>query len=206
MKSVILADSNILFSQGLSLILEQESNFSVAAITTSENELEGLLKSHIPDLLILNPELSEKINLKNLKNFSSATKILLIAEADSLKSIEPILGTEIDGLLANTANKNELCFALNSLLSGQTYLSPSIYRKILEHKNKRASKLASLSKREQEVLKLLAQGLKNKEVAKTLHISTRTIDSHRAHIMKKLDIRSNAEMIRLALEEGLLES
>lgn len=205
MKSVILADNSRLFSEGLSLILEQEKDFLISAIAGSENELALLLKTHEPDLLILNPQLSEKLNLKDLKNCSCATKILLISETNNLSNFRPVLGDEIDGLLARTANKSELCFALNSLLSGQTYLSPSIYKNLLENKNERISLLSKLSKREQEVLKLLAQGCKNKEVAKRLHISARTIDSHRAHIMKKLDIRSNAEMVRIAVQEGLVQ-
>ena len=90
-------------------------------------------------------------------------------------------------------------------VKGQTYLSPQVAEGVLTNESEGGSALAALTSREREVMKLLAEGKPNRDVAKTLHISPRTVDSHRANIMKKLGIKSNAELVQSAIKYGLVE-
>ena len=104
------------------------------------------------------------------------------------------------GYLNKSTEKDEIVFAVKSILKGLVYISPDATDLIMQD-----SELSTLSNRETEVLKLLAQGIPNREVAKLLHISNRTIDSHRSNIMKKLGAKSNSELVQIALKTGLIE-
>lgn len=198
MKRIILADNQAIFREGLSLLLEKNADLLVSAVASSANVLPELIQTHKPDLVIISDELTSQAKLEELK--LEETKILLLS--GSGKHVDKILKSEIDGLITRCAELDELLLALRRLFSGKNYMSPDLYEQALAKKE--GSIVSKLTKREKEVLTLLASGHKNQKVAKMLHISARTIDSHRAHIMKKLDVRSTAEMIRIAIEEGLV--
>ena len=115
-----------------------------------------------------------------------------------------------NGYVTKASGAEELEFAIKSVLKGQRYLSPAVCGPFLVSSldgglSRHASPMASLTAREREVIKLLAEGHPNREVAKLLHVSPRTIDSHRANILRKLGITTNAELVQLALKHGIVE-
>ena len=115
-----------------------------------------------------------------------------------------------DGYILKDANQDELLTAIYSVLQGKSYLSPSVSSKVIKGylqgrpQLKTCSSWDSLSRREREVLKLIAEGEKNKDIADCLCISIKTVEKHRSNLMKKLDLHNVAELTSFAMEKGLL--
>lgn len=111
------------------------------------------------------------------------------------------------GYLPKNASLDELEFAITSILDGKTYLSPSITAPLMDNSPTESpldNPLSVLTKREIEIMTHLADGKPNREIGKLLHISTRTVDTHRSNILKKLKVRTNAELVKLAISQNLI--
>lgn len=206
----IIADDHSVLRQALASLLGQMESLEVIAQANNGLELLPLVEQHRPELVILDlsmPGLGGLESIHRMQRMSPKPQILVLSAKEDEISVSEALHAGANGYVPKSSGKEELQFAISAVLKGQTYLSPAIANSVLNHGEGAASSpLAGLSVREREVMKLLSEGRPNREVAKILHLSPRTIDSHRANIMRKLGVTSNAELVQLAIKSGLVEA
>lgn len=207
---ILIADDHIVLRQGLKALLDSNREWEVVAEASDGFEVIPLVEEHKPDILVLDlsmPNLGGVETLNRLSKLDCGPPVLVLSAHIDERSVGEAVDAGAKGYIPKSSSSEELEFAISSVAKGQTYISPSVCDALLSYRSSGAesSPLASLSSREREVLKLLAEGKPNRDVAKILHISPRTIDSHRANIMKKLDVSSNAELVSLAIKQGLVD-
>lgn len=211
MANIVIADDHIVLREGIRSLLNAIDGWNVVGEASDGLEVLPLVERHHPDLLIVDlsmPNLGGIETISRLKKSGQAVAILVLSARDDATSVGEAMRAGANGFLPKSSTSDELQFAIRSLLKGQTYLSPAIAARALNSHSvdgEPTTPLATLTSREREVMKLLAEGHPNRDVAKILHISPRTIDTHRANIMKKLGAESNAELVQLALRYGLVE-
>src|SRR5688500_20031991 len=137
-----------------------------------------------------------------------AAKVLLLSMQDDPRYVREAFEAGASGYVLEEAADTEVVGAVKAVAAGERYVHPSLGAKLFaaEAEERRRAERDPLSDREREVLRLLTLGHTNQEIAKMLFISVRTAETHRAHIMQKLQLRSRAELVRYALAEGLLET
>ena len=211
MVKIVLADDHVVLRAGLTALLNSIEGWSVVAEASDGFELLPLVEKHVPDVVILDlsmPNLGGLEAINRLQKIQSKPGILVLSAKDDDFSVGEAMRAGAKGFVPKSSSAEELRFAILSLLKGQTYLSPSVCGSVLnrtEDGQVGGSPMALLTSREREVMKLLSEGRPNRDVAKALHISPRTVDSHRANIMKKLGVTSNAQLVQAALRHGLIE-
>lgn len=208
MAKIIIADNQTLLREGLHAILNSFESCDVIAHASNGKEIMSLIKEHEPDVLFLDPKLPELGGLGAISRLmqNARTPLLIIALADENENlpIRETIHAGAKGYISKSVNLKELEFAITSILKGLVYVSPSIANQLVNGKTGDNFSLEHLSNREKEVFKLLAEGHPNREVAKLLHISPRTIDSHRRNILKKLSLKNNADLVQKAIKLGII--
>ena len=208
---IIIADDHAVLREGLRSLLNGMEGLDVVAEAGDGFEVLPLIEAHKPDLLIIDltmPNLGGVETIVRLQKVKDKPTVLVLSAREDDISVSEAIRAGAKGYVPKSSDSDELLFAIRSLLKGQTYVSPSVASGIVgkdASDSQNGSAIASLTSREREVMKLLSEGKPNRDVAKILHISPRTIDSHRSNIMKKLGITSNAELVQLALKYGLIE-
>jgi len=205
MTRLLLADDHTIFRQGLLRLLHAWPEAEVVGEAADGREAWELIQTLHPDVAILDiemPQLSGIDIMQHVKNEKLSTRVVLLTMHD-----EPALALEaervgVHGYVLKDNTFEELLKAIEKVIAGQRYMSPSV------SDNLRAFRLESggvtLSPREREVLKLVASGLSSKDIARTLNISPKTVETYRNRLMSKLDLHSVAELVRYALRVGLL--
>lgn len=207
---LIIADDHTVLREGLCELLEKKGDYQVIGQAADGQQLLKILAESSPDIVIMDlamPNLDGLAALEQLAKQPSTPPILVLSANESSSNVRAALKAGANGFIPKNAASKELEFAIDSILQGKTYLSPSITEPLMTSGgigNSESSQLSVLSQREIEVLRHLAQGKPNREIAKTLHISTRTIDTHRANILKKLNARTNADLVRIAIANNLI--
>lgn len=202
---VILADDHKLVRTGIRLMLESIGQYEIVAETDSGVDTLEAVKQHQPDLLILDiqmPNLGGVEVLSRLSSEMSPTKVLVLSAAEPGKFVSDVISKGASGYLPKEVSKEEFETALHAIKENKKYVSPSVSEYLLYNTSDGA--ISSLSDREKEVFKLLAEGKKNKEIAKMLFVSSRTIDTHRLNIMKKLGFKTNGELVSFAMKHELI--
>ncbi len=208
---IIIADDHAVLREGLRSLLDNMEGLSVVAEAGDGFEVLPLVDQHKPDLLIIDltmPNLGGVETIARLQKLKDKPSVLVLTAREDEGSVSDALQAGAKGYITKSSDSDELKFAIRSLLKGQTYVSPSVASGVVgkdPSENGSGSVLSALSSREREVMKLLSEGKPNRDVAKILHISPRTIDSHRSNIMKKLGVSSNAELVQLALKHGMID-
>jgi len=207
---IVIADDHIVLREGVKGLLNSVAEWDVVAEADDGLQVLKKVQQHKPDILIIDlsmPNLGGIEAIARLQKMEHTPKVLVLTARDDHISVNEAMKAGAKGYLPKSSTSEELHFAIRSILKGQTYLSPSIAATALQSSGEQEdnSPIASLSSREREVMKMLCEGRPNREVAKLLHISPRTIDSHRGNIMKKLDVSSNAELTLIAVKSGLVE-
>ncbi len=203
---VVLADDHELVRAGLKLMLESMTNFEVVGEAQNGLDTVKAVEEHSPDLLILDiqmPNLGGIEVLQRLAKNDSAPSVLVVSAADSSVFVSEAFSAGASGYIPKDSKPEEFKQAIRAITSGQKYVSPQIAEFLVNNRNGEGP-LSVLSSREREVFKLLAEGRKNKEIAKMLFVSIRTIDTHRLNILKKLELGTNAELAQLAMRQGIL--
>jgi DNA-binding NarL/FixJ family response regulator len=148
--------------------------------------------------------------LKEIKKISPETKVLVLTIHSSDEYVLPVLKAGADGYMLKYDTQAELMSAIKSILAGKQYLSPGVSKQVIEGylEGKKTLKTQTswetLTQREREILKLIAEGYKNKEIAEDLCISPKTVEKHRANLMEKLDLHSIQALTAFAIERGLV--
>lgn len=211
MAKIIVADDHAVLREGLRSLLNSIEDWDVVAEAKDGFEVLPLIEAHSPDLLILDlsmPNLGGLETLARLQKLKNKPAILVLSAREDDISVNEAVQAGANGYVPKSSDSDELQFAIRSLLKGQTYISPTVAGSLLSRDPNdpaNSTPLSMLTSREREIMKLLCEGHPNRDIAKLLHISTRTIDSHRANILKKLGISSNAELAQVALKYGLVE-
>lgn len=213
MINLIVADDHCVVRQALCDMLEHKGGFHVLAQAENGQQLLALLASHRPDLIIMDVSMPKLDGVETLQELASRFKdgappVLMLSANDKEKFVRAALKAGAKGYVPKNAAVDELVFAISSILAGKTYLSPSVVAPLMHAKDTETpldNPLAVLTKREVEILTHIANGLPNREIGKMLHISTRTVDTHRSNILKKLKVRTNAELVKLALANDLIQ-
>lgn len=211
MINLVIADDHIVLREALCELLETKGKYSVIAQASDGEELVKFLESHSADLVILDvtmPKLDGVAALEELNRRGSPPPVLILSANNAETKVRAALKAGARGYLPKNARLQELEFAIDSILQGQTYLSPAVTGPLMSGANDEdplENPLRVLTKREVEILKHLADGLPNRDIGKLLHISTRTVDTHRSNILKKLKVRTNAELVKLAIANNLID-
>jgi two-component system, NarL family, response regulator NreC len=205
MIGVLIVDDHALFRAGLRsrLALEQDIT-SVGEAATAE---EAVSKAHSlqPDLVLLDlllPGTSGHEAIPKLAKVSPRSRVLVVSSQAAPSSVRQALAAGAAGYVPKRASDQELVAAIRQVAAGEGYVDPDLGAKLVVPD--RSAALEPLSERERDILQLLALGYTNQEIGRRRYISVRTVDTHRAHIMRKLGLETRAELVLFALANGLL--
>lgn len=210
---IAIADDHQLFRDGLKSMINARGDMEVVGEAIDGLEALSMIKRTLPDLLLLDlsmPRLDGISVLKDAKKQFGDIKILVLSIHESDQYVLEAFEAGADGYCIKDARREELFMAIDSVLEGKTYISPGIADNVMEgylksrKQLKESSRWETITQREREVLKLLAEGHMNKEIANFLNISVKTVEKHRANIMKKLDLHNASALTAFAIEKGLV--
>jgi two-component system response regulator NreC len=208
---ILLADDHRLFREGLRHIIEDELGMLIVGQAETGRKTVELARDHHPDIVIMDismPDLNGiEATRQLLAEFPSILVIALSMHADK-RYVSEMLSAGAKGYLLKHSAVDELERAIHTVLGKKIYISPEIagvvVAEYLQHlSSARTATPSPLTAKEREVLQLLAEGKTTKEAASILHVSIPTIDTHKQHIMEKLDLHSIAELTKYAVREGL---
>jgi two-component system nitrate/nitrite response regulator NarL len=207
---IVLVDDHTLFRKGLAELLEREGAVQVAAITGDPADVAGLLKSHAPDVLLLDLNLGGADGIQVMQELRAEgymLPVLLLTVSEAEEDMARALRNGANGYLLKSMEPDELVDAVVRAARGETVVAPAMTAKLvrmLDGKNNSASSLLeSLTIREREILQHLAKGESNKAIARSLDISYDTVKLHVRHILAKLNLSSRVEAAVFAVENKL---
>ena len=209
-QTILIADDHRLLREGLRALLERDG-FQVVAEADNGRSAVRLAKQLQPDIVITDiamPDLNGIEATRQISVEAPRSKVLALSMHTESGFVLGILEAGASGYLLKDSAFEELSVAIKAVLKGQIYLSPVIASVVVRQSlgslgSKVRSQQANLSKREREVLQLIAEGNSTKEIAATLYVSAKTVETHRKQIMDKLDIHSVAGLTKYAVREGL---
>ncbi len=207
---VLVVDDHALVRSGLRLLLEAEPDVSVDDEAGDAEQAIRLARLHKPDVILLDVVMPGRSGLEAARDILAAApqaKILVLSMQDDPSYVREAFSAGASGYLLKEAADDELVEAVREVAGGGRYVHPALGARLAaaEAEAKARADADPLSDREREVLRLLALGHTNQEIAKLLFISVRTAETHRAHVMQKLRLSTRAEVVRHALQHGLLE-
>ena len=210
MIKLLVADDHVVVREALCEMLQAKGKYSVIGQASDGEELMRLAQNSTPDVIILDvqmPKLDGLTAIDRLRTSGSCPPVLVLSADETERNVRASLRAGAKGFVPKNVGPEELEFAISAVLEGKTYLSPSVTATLVNSNNGGpvgSNPLSLLTKREIEILKHLADGKPNRVIGKLLHISTRTVDTHRSNILKKLDLKTNAELVKLAISCGLI--
>jgi two-component system response regulator NreC len=205
--TIVLADDHAVVRSALRLLLDAEPGFEVVAEAGDAEAAIRYVRGHKPKVLILDLNMPGRPSLDavpDIRAASPATEIVVLTMQNEPAFARRALQAGVRGYVLKEAADAELVQAVRSAAIGDTYLQPTLGAKLAAGAAERDGD--ELSERERDVLRLIALGHTNAEIAERLYISIRTVESHRAHIQQKLRVSSRAELVRYALSHGLVET
>jgi len=205
--TIVLADDHTVVRKALRMLLDAEPGFEVVAEAGDAEAAIRYVRGHKPGVLILDLNMPGRSSLEAISDIQEAspqTEIVVLTMQNEPAFARRALQAGVRGYVLKEAADTELVQAVRSAAAGDTYLQPALGARLAA--GAEAGNVDELSERERDVLRLIALGHTNAEVAEQLFISIRTVESHRAHIQQKLQLSSRAELVRYALERGLVET
>lgn len=207
---LILADDHRLFREGLRLVLEQRGDLRVLGEAGDGEEAVRAVLEHKPDIALVDlamPRLSGVEAIRRIRQATS-TRCIALSMHEEFGYVMQALEAGASAYVVKSGSSSELFEAIDAVRRGRSYLSPSIAHwavEVVAHPASRpGSRLRGLTAREREVLRLIAEGLSSKEIAKSLGVSLKTVEAHRAKLMAKLRVHRASGLVRVALQEGLV--
>jgi DNA-binding NarL/FixJ family response regulator len=209
---VVLADDHLLFREGMKLLIERMPDVEVVGEAGDGLELLNLLKELAPDMAIIDiamPSLRGIEAAREIKMSHPLTKVLILTMHKSKEYLYHSISAGADGYLLKEDSDVELLTAIDKIRNGETYVTRILAGELAEdlskmYRGQSPIPREPLTTREREILKMVSEGKSNNEVAALLSISVRTVENHRANIMKKLKLKKTADLVRYAVKEGLV--
>src|SRR5688500_6806629 len=206
--TVVIADDHPVVRQGLRLLINNEDGLQVIAEAGTVPDAERLTRAHRPAVLVLDlnmPGGSSLDAIPRLREDAPDTAIVVLTMQDDLAFARMALQAGARGFVLKEAADEELLEAIRLAAAGDTYLNPRLGARMAATPDQPTGPPDDLSDRELEVLRLIALGHTNSEIAEQLFLSTRTVETHRAHIQQKIRRTTRAELVRYALEHKLVD-
>ena len=212
-KKIVIAEDHTILREGLRMLLSSNPDFEVVGEAQDGLEAIRSVEAYKPDLVLMDlsmPRMNGVGAIQEIKKQSPSTKILVLTVHKTEEYILTTLKAGADGYVLKDATHGELMLAIENVFSGRSYLSPGISEKVIEgylegrKTVKSSTSWDTLTLREREILKMIAEGYKNKDIADYLCISAKTVEKHRANLMKKLDLHSASSLTAFAMDKGLI--
>ena len=207
---ILIVDDHAVVRSGLRLVLEREDDLEVVGEAGNADEGVRVSRLEKPDVVLLDVVMPGRSGIEaaaEVIEASGGAKILVLSMQDDPSYVREAFAVGASGYLLKEAADVELVQAIREVAAGNRYVHPALGARLAQAEVDAARKSSDdpLSDREREVLRLLALGHTNQEIAKELFISVRTAETHRAHIMRKLGLSTRADLVRYALANGYLE-
>lgn len=210
---VLLAEDHTIVRKGLRSLLDGETGIEVIGEAGDGREAIEKVRQLRPDVVLMDitmPGLNGLEATRQIKKRFPEVKVVILTVHTTEEYILQILRAGASGYVVKQAAPTELLSAIQAAYRGDSFLSPSISAKVIEEYIRQAEAMAErnsynrLTDREREVLQLIAEGHSNREIAELLHISVKTVETHRTHLMDKLDLHNTAELTQYAIRKGVI--
>lgn len=209
---ILIVDDHGVIRAGLRAFLEKEPGFQIVGEASNGHDAQTLAMELKPDIVLLDINIPGVDGIQVTRSLTKAlpqTRVLILTLYEGVSMLREAMAAGAAGYIVKKAVDVELVGAINAVRRGEIYVHPSMTQALIKDMSPRAETdkppLASLTPREIEVLRLLARGQTNRQIAKTLTLSVRTVDTHRANLMSKLNATSREDLIKYALEHNLLD-
>ncbi|RKY40052.1 MAG: DNA-binding response regulator [Candidatus Omnitrophota bacterium] len=208
---VVIADDHDIIREGIKSIIRQQSDYEIVGEAKDGKEALEKVKEKKPDIFLLDismPEIGGLEIIETVKRISPNTKILIVSVHKAEAYIMKALRLGVKGYLNKENAAEDLIPALNKVSRGEIYLSSTISSYLIEkvsYQEKRGKKEISLTEREKEILRLVAEGKTAKEIAEVLYISPRTVENYKNNLLKKLSLHRTADLVKYAIEHKLVD-
>ncbi len=215
---IIITDDHQLILDGLRSIIAGESDLQLLAEANNGQQALSLCESLQPDLVLMDIDMPVMNGLEattQIKKKFPSVRVMVLTMHDEAALVKRIMEIGADGYMLKNADQEELLSAIRKVAGGEKHYSEKVLNALKEGKTDSsqfslrptdAVLLSTLTEREVEILRLLAEGLSNKEIGDKIFISHRTVDTHRTNLMKKLDVHNVAGLIRFAIRNGLISN
>jgi len=203
--TVVIADDHTVVRQGLRMLINNEEGLQVIAEAGTVPDAERLTRAHRPTVVVLDLNMPGGSSLDAIPRLRETSAVVVLTMQDDPAFARQALQAGALGFVLKEAADEELLEAIRLAAGGDTYLNPRLGAKIAAAPPEPPGPPDDLTERELDVLRLIALGHTNVEIGEQLFLSTRTVETHRAHIQRKLDRNTRAELVRYALEHGLVE-
>ena len=214
MITVVIADDQELVREGLRMMLDAEADLTVVGEAGDGNQALAAARTHDPDVLLMDVRMPELDGIEATRRLVAAggrARVLVLTTFDLDEYVYQAMKAGASGFLLKDANREQLATAVRTVAAGDSLLAPAITRRLIEDFCKRPpptaglpEAVAHLSERELDVLRLLARGLSNAEIATNLYLSDTTVKSHVARILAKLNLRDRVQTVVFAYETGVI--
>lgn len=208
---ILLADDHKVLREEIKIFLSANPEIEVVGEASDGQETVSLAGKLKPDIVLMDiqmPVLSGLAATAKIKELHPQIKVLALSQHDSIEYLWSVVKAGGEGYVLKETASSELLWAIKTVSEGMVYLSPAMIRSFAREKFEAAvpgaAPEADLSPRETEVLKHLAEGLSNQEIADLLSISVKTVQVHRYHIMEKLGVHNRTELVRYAIRKGMI--
>jgi len=212
MIKVVLADDHMIIKDGLRSLLERQPDMEVVAEADNGRTALKHVKELSPDVVIMDIGMRELNGIdatRQIVKMSPGVKVLALSMYSDKRFIKEMLKAGASGYILKDSAFKELIDAIRVIVGGEIYISPivasTVMKDYLEHSSEKESSIRSLlTSRELDVLQLLAEGKSTKQIASSLHLSIKTIESHRNRVMQKIDVSNIADLTKYAIREGII--
>lgn len=211
---VLIADDHTLFRQGMRNLISNESDIEVVGEASTGNEVLQMIDLTRPDLVLMDvsmPGLSSFEATRQLKRLRPETKVLFLTMYDDEDYLLESMQAGGSGYILKDSPTEQLLTGIRDVQNGGSYLSPRMLAQLVDDFRTRIRsgvpqpRLATLTPREKEVLKLLAEGNSVKEIATDLNLSVKTVEAHKFNLMRKLDIHNKAQLVQYAIQKKIIQ-
>ncbi|MGE5263872.1 MAG: response regulator [Acidobacteriota bacterium] len=211
---VLICDDHTILREGIRLLLNSQPDIEVVAEAVDGREAVDKAREVKPDIILMDiamPLLNGLEATKQIRRDNPNARVLVLTMYESDEYVSQMLEAGAAGYVLKKVAGSELVYAIHSVYNGEAFLYPSITKRLVEDYLRRVElgqerdSFDGLTDREREVLQLIAEGHTNKEIADLLNLSVRTVQNHRAHIMEKLGMHDRGELIKYAIQKGIIE-
>jgi DNA-binding NarL/FixJ family response regulator len=206
--TIVLADDHAVMRDGVRMVLESQPDLRVIGTADDGAHAVDLVDALRPDVAVLDiamPNTNGLAAARQILRRAPDTKIIFLSMHDGEEYFKEAMRAGAAGYVLKRAAATELVAAIRAVQKGESYLDPALTRTLNDLGEGDSGHLADLTERELEVLKLVAEGLTNRQIAAQLIISVKTVQSHRTNIMEKLDLHDRTDLVKYAIRRGLIQ-